>query len=73
MAEARLSAKNQIVIPKEAREALGLKTGDTLLVVPRGDTVILMKKPKNFAKALLGLARTRYPKDYLRKERASWD
>jgi AbrB family looped-hinge helix DNA binding protein len=36
MAEAKLSRKNQIVIPLEARKALGLKPGDTLLIVPRG-------------------------------------
>jgi AbrB family looped-hinge helix DNA binding protein len=36
MAEAKLSAKNQIVIPREAREALQLKPGDKLLVVPCG-------------------------------------
>jgi AbrB family looped-hinge helix DNA binding protein len=32
MTEATLSAKNQIVIPREAREALGLKPGDKILI-----------------------------------------
>lgn len=45
MYEAKLSSKNQIVIPREARNALGLKAGDRLLVVVRGDTVILLPKP----------------------------
>jgi AbrB family looped-hinge helix DNA binding protein len=39
MAEVTLSAKNQIVIPREAREALGVKAGDKLLVVVRGEKV----------------------------------
>jgi AbrB family looped-hinge helix DNA binding protein len=39
MSEATLSSKNQIVIPKEAREALRVKAGDKLLVVVRGDRV----------------------------------
>jgi len=47
MAEAKLSSKNQIVIPLEARKALGLKSGDKLLIVPRGETLIVMRKPKN--------------------------
>jgi len=33
MAEAILSSKNQIVIPREAREALHLRLGDKLLLV----------------------------------------
>lgn len=35
MTEVKLSSRNQIVIPREAREALGLKAGDKLLVVVR--------------------------------------
>ena len=73
MAEVKLSAKNQIVVPREAREALGLKAGDKLLVVAHDNTVILMKKPESYAKAIRGLFRGMYPKDYLRKERESWD
>lgn len=33
MAIQKLSSKNQIVIPKEARRAMGVKGGDELLVV----------------------------------------
>lgn len=73
MAEATLSAKNQIVIPREAREALGLKPGDKLLIVVRGDRIIIMEKPKKFHVAIRGLLRGTYPKDYLKKERESWD
>ena len=73
MAEATLSAKNQIVIPREAREALGLKPGDKLLIVVRGDRVIVIEKPKKYHVAVRGLARGLYPRDYLKKERQSWD
>jgi antitoxin PrlF len=72
MAEATLSSKNQIVIPKEDREALGLKPGDKLLVVRHGDNLIIRRKPKNYAKAILGIARGVYPADYLEKERREW-
>jgi len=73
MAEATLSAKNQIVIPREAREALGLKPGDKLLVVVRGERVIVLEKPKAYHKAIRGLFKGMYPNRYLRKERESWD
>jgi len=73
MAEAKLSSKNQIVIPREAREALNLKPGDKLLLVVRGTNVILFRKPKSYRAAIRGIARGLYPKDYLRKERESWD
>ncbi len=72
MAEAKLSAKNQIVVPREAREALQLKPGDKLLVVVRGKRVIVLQKPKEYHAALRGLARGVYPKDYLKKEREDW-
>ena len=54
MYEAKLSSKNQIVVPREARKALRLKAGDRLLVVVHGDTATLMRKPKNYAQAILG-------------------
>ena len=47
MTEATLSAKNQIVIPREARAALGLKPGDKILVVVKGKRVIVLQKPKS--------------------------
>jgi AbrB family looped-hinge helix DNA binding protein len=73
MAEATLSSKNQIVIPREAREALGIKPGDRVLVVVHGNRVIVLEKPKSYHKAIRGMARGLYPEDYLRKERESWD
>jgi AbrB family looped-hinge helix DNA binding protein len=73
MTEVTLSAKNQIVIPREAREALGLKPGDKILVVVRGGKVLVLQKPKSYHAAIRGLACGKYPKDYLQKERQSWD
>lgn len=73
MAEATLSSKNQIVVPREAREALGVRPGDKLLVVVRGNSVVILPRPRSWAKALRGLANQPYPGDYLRQERASWD
>ena len=55
MREVKRSTKNQIVIPREIRNALGVKAGDRLLVVSRGDTVILLRKPKKYSKAIAGM------------------
>jgi len=73
MAEVTLSARNQIVIPREAREALQVKPGDKLVVLVRGGRVIVLQKPKSHHAAILGLARGVYPSSCLHKERQSWD
>jgi len=73
MTEATLSTKNQIVIPREAREALQLKPGDKLIVAVRGDRVIILQKPKSYHAAIRGMGRGVYPKNYLVQERRGWD
>jgi AbrB family looped-hinge helix DNA binding protein len=72
MAEVTVSSKNQIVVPREAREALRLRPGAKLQVVVRGDTVLLFRKPKSATRALAGLGRGMYPPRYLDEERRSW-
>jgi AbrB family looped-hinge helix DNA binding protein len=72
MAQATLSSKNQIVIPREAREALRVKAGDQLLVVVRGERVIVLQKPKAHHAAIRGLGAGLYPAGHLAKERKSW-
>jgi bifunctional DNA-binding transcriptional regulator/antitoxin component of YhaV-PrlF toxin-antitoxin module len=49
MFEAKLSSKNQIVIPLGARRPLGIKPADKLLGVVRNDMIVLMRKPKNYS------------------------
>ncbi len=73
MAEATLSTKNQIVIPREARKALQVKPGDKLLVVVRGERVIVLQKPKSHHEAIRGLARGVYSRTHVQEERQSWD
>jgi AbrB family looped-hinge helix DNA binding protein len=73
MAQATVSSKNQIVIPREAREALGLKAGDKVLVVVRGKRVLMLQKPVSHRAALRGIARNVYPSQHIQKERQSWE
>ncbi len=44
-AQTRLSAKGQVVIPKDVRDRLGLTEGAVLDVIETGDGVILRKPP----------------------------
>ena len=73
MAEATLSSRNQIVVPREARAALGVHAGDKLLIVVRGNTVVILPRPRSWTKALRGLANQPYPQGYLDGEHDSWD
>jgi AbrB family looped-hinge helix DNA binding protein len=73
MTEATVSSKNQIVIPREAREAFGLKAGDKVLVVVRGKRVLVLQKPRSHRVAIRGLAGTTYPSQHLQAERESWE
>jgi AbrB family looped-hinge helix DNA binding protein len=72
MAVQKLSSKNRIVIPKEARLAMGVKAGDEMLVVVKDSIVLVMPKPKAHAAALKGLTKGAYPPGYLKRERRSW-
>ena len=49
----KMSSKNQIVVPSEARKALQIKPGERLVVTVRDDEVIEMRKAKGEPAALL--------------------
>jgi AbrB family looped-hinge helix DNA binding protein len=44
MPKVKLSSKSQIVVPAEARRALGLEPGDVLDVEVQGDRILLRKE-----------------------------
>jgi AbrB family looped-hinge helix DNA binding protein len=72
MPEVTMSSKNQIVVPREAREALRLKPGARLQVMVHGDRLLLMRVPRNPARALAGSMQGTYPPGYLAREREGW-
>lgn len=51
----QLGAKGQLVIPEAVCELLGLKEGDTLMLIVDGPRIILRARPANFTEAMLGL------------------
>ena len=43
---ARVGDRGQIVIPKEAREYFGIEPGDTLLILGKHETGLIVTKPE---------------------------
>ena len=43
---AKVGDRGQIVIPKEAREFVGIEPGDTLLILGRSETGLIVSKPE---------------------------
>ena len=43
---AKVGDRGQIVIPKEAREFFGIESGDTLLVLGKPETGLIITKPE---------------------------
>ena len=75
--EVTLSSKNQIVIPKEAREYIHLKAGDRLVItVSAGGHLLLWKRPQNYTKHMKGLGNTLWKgisaDKYVEKIRKEW-
>ena len=73
---ARLSRKNQVVIPKEVRKELGIGAGDEVLFEVRDGRALLRPKPKSYSKYMLGLHKDVWKglraEEYVEGERGKW-
>jgi len=71
-----VSSKYQIVIPREAREKLNLKTGDKLIIKANNEKIMIYPQPKSYAKYSLGLGKEIWQGidaiEYVKKERQTW-
>ncbi len=54
----KMSSKNQIVVPKIARDALALSPGDRLVVTVRGRVIEMEKQPEDLEDRLEGALRS---------------
>ena len=73
-----IGKKAQIVIPKKAREAIGVKEGSKATLMYEPGRVVIMGDPKTYGRLLRGLGKEIWDKaggadKYLKKERASWN
>ena len=46
---AKVGDRGQIVIPKEAREFFGIEPGDTLLILGKNETGLIVTKPETLS------------------------
>ena len=73
----RLSSKGQLVIPKEMRDALGVKEGDDVLIMLDAGHM-LITTPREFARTTRGSLKGTWGRNrreidrYLERERRSW-
>jgi AbrB family looped-hinge helix DNA binding protein len=77
MLSVKVSTKHQIVVPSEARRALGIAAGDRLEVEVTPDAIVLRPRPQRAGARLRGLGREVWqgidPVDYVRELRQEWD
>lgn len=77
MERAKISSKNQVVIPKKIRKALGLHGGDEILFEPGDGIAIIMPKPNDYVEYMRGLGADIWESvnadEYLKGERESWE
>ena len=72
----KVSSKYQIVIPREVRKKINLKSGDRLIIKADNEKIIIYPQPKSYAKYTLGLGKEIWQgidaTEYVRKERETW-
>ena len=72
----KVSSRNQIAVPKVARERLNIQSGDRLLVDVQDGALILVPEPDEYAGRLAGLHRDLWADvdtgAYLDTERDAW-
>jgi AbrB family looped-hinge helix DNA binding protein len=72
-----MNSKNQITIPKAARNKLAIGPRDQLILDVEKDSLILKPKPKSYSKHLRGLHRSVWQgvesASYIREEREAWE
>lgn len=73
----KVSSKHQIAVPAKARERLGIKQGDYLLVEIRDGSILLVPESIDPVEALRGLHSEIWEgidtDEYLRREREAWE
>jgi AbrB family looped-hinge helix DNA binding protein len=74
----KLSERNQMVLPKEAREALGIKSGGRVVVIVEEESVRLLPEPENWTETIYGLgaeiwAQLGGGEHFLVEERTAWE
>jgi AbrB family looped-hinge helix DNA binding protein len=77
MLSVKVSSKQQISLPSEARRRLGIKAGDRLTVQVVDDSLVLRVRPERPSQRMAGIGRHLAdgmdPVERIRHERDEWD
>jgi AbrB family looped-hinge helix DNA binding protein len=72
----KVSSRNQIALPSEARKKLNIRSGDRLLVDVQDGVLVLVPQPQDYVAAMAGLHREVWDgvdaEAYLNEERDAW-
>ena len=72
----KVSSRNQIALPSEARKKLNIRSGDRLLVDVQDGVLMLIPQPQDYVAAMAGLHREVWDgvdaEAYLNEERDAW-
>jgi AbrB family looped-hinge helix DNA binding protein len=72
----KVSSRNQIAVPKIARDRLQIRSGDRLLVDVQDGVLVLIPQPDDYVAHMAGLHREVWAEldsdDYLDQEREAW-
>jgi len=72
----KVSSRNQIALPSEARKKLGIRPGDRLLVEVQDGVLVLIPQPEDYVATMAGLHREVWEDvdadAYLNDERDAW-
>lgn len=72
----KVSSKNQIAVPAEARRKLNIKSGDTLIIEVVGDQLVVMREPEDWAAYTEGLGKEIWEgvnvQEYIDESRGPW-
>jgi len=77
-ATVKLGRKGQMVLPKEARERLGLKPGDMVMITIKDGILEIAPRPPKYADYIRGLGCNLWQElgggeQFHQKERRSWE
>jgi len=72
----KIGRKFQMVLPAKIRKAMNISEGDEIIIKTSGNTIVLIPKPKQYAKHLHGLHQDIWkgqdPDSYIREQRDAW-
>ncbi len=72
----KIGRKSQMVLPSKIRKAMNISEGDEIIIKTSGNAIVLIPKPKQYARHLYGLHKNIWKEQdldsYIREQRNTW-